>query len=152
MKALPLLIDRVKKSEHIRYLDNAQVVKIEKGKEKKLAITYTREKDDKKMEADYWLCALGRQPQLDFLPEELREIKQELIDQGRLYFIGDVTNGNFRQAAIAVGNGIEAAMKIYEERVAPAPHDVTKQYSSQEKSLQKNKILAHNNTDNGVET
>jgi hypothetical protein len=38
-------------------------------------------------------------------------------------------------------------LTVFTERVAPATGDVTKRYSSQKKSSQKNKILAHRNTE-----
>ncbi|MGB7875406.1 MAG: NAD(P)/FAD-dependent oxidoreductase [Anaerolineales bacterium] len=59
-------------------------------------------------EADYLLFAIGRVPQTDFL-------SAELVDQHikGLYFVGDVRNGLYRQAAIAAGDGLRAAMDIY---------------------------------------
>jgi thioredoxin reductase len=39
--------------------------------------------------------------------------ERELVESGRLYWIGDVKNGLFRQVAIAAGDGLRAAMKIY---------------------------------------
>jgi thioredoxin reductase (NADPH) len=59
-------------------------------------------------EADYLLFATGRVPQLDFLADGFVEEKVE-----NLYLVGDVNNGLFRQAAIAAGDGLRAAMEIY---------------------------------------
>jgi thioredoxin reductase len=64
--------------------------------------------------ADYLIGAVGREPRLDFLSAELLEQAAALGRLGRLYFIGDVKNGIYRQTAIAVGDGLRAAMKIYE--------------------------------------
>jgi len=60
------------------------------------------------LEADYLLFAIGRVPQMDFLSDEL-------VGQNHkgLYFVGDVKNGLYRQAAIAAGDGLRAAMQIY---------------------------------------
>jgi thioredoxin reductase len=57
---------------------------------------------------------LGRDPQLDFVSSTLLGQATHLQEQGVLYIIGDVKNGIFRQAAIAIGEGILAAMKIYQ--------------------------------------
>jgi thioredoxin reductase len=57
---------------------------------------------------DYLLFAIGRVPQTDFLSGELVEVNFE-----GLYFVGDVKNGLYRQAAIAAGDGLRAAMEIY---------------------------------------
>ena len=60
------------------------------------------------LEADYLLFAIGRVPQMDFLSDVLvdRNVKG-------LYLVGDVKNGLYRQAAIAAGDGLRAAMEIY---------------------------------------
>jgi len=60
------------------------------------------------IEADYLLFAIGRVPQTGFLSEELVNNKVD-----GLYFVGDVKNGLYRQAAIAAGDGLRAAMDIY---------------------------------------
>ena len=59
-------------------------------------------------EADYLLFAIGRVPQTDFLSAEL--VNQKVKG---LYFVGDVQNGLYRQAVIAAGDGLRAAMDIY---------------------------------------
>ena len=60
------------------------------------------------IEADYLLFAIGRIPQVDFLSAEL--VNQSV--EG-MFFVGDVKNGLYRQAAIAAGDGLRAAMEIY---------------------------------------
>ena len=62
---------------------------------------------------DYLICAIGRDPNLDFISGQFAEIAIQLENSGKLYYIGDVVNGLYRQTAIAVGDGILAAMKIY---------------------------------------
>ncbi len=59
-------------------------------------------------DADYLLFAIGRVPQTDFISDEL--VNQHIKG---LYFIGDVQNGLYRQAAIAAGDGLRAAMDVY---------------------------------------
>jgi thioredoxin reductase len=66
------------------------------------------------LDADYLIFAIGRDPQLDFLTNSIRENEKILRAHGRLYFIGDVCNGLLRQTAIATGDGLRAAMQIYQ--------------------------------------
>jgi thioredoxin reductase (NADPH) len=58
--------------------------------------------------ADYLLFATGRVPQVSFLPDEIINNNLEGV-----YFVGDVKNGLYRQAIIAAGDGLRAAMDIY---------------------------------------
>ncbi len=68
------------------------------------------------IDADYVLFALGREPECRFVTKRLRENAPRLEAEGRLYFVGDVRNGELRQAAIAAGDGVRAALKIYRRR------------------------------------
>ena len=58
------------------------------------------------------LSAIGRSPALDFLDPGLRAILVELERLKRIFRVGDAGNGRFRQAAIAVGDGLRTAMEI----------------------------------------
>ena len=118
IKALPLLVRRVQANPGINLIGPAVPQKIARGKSKKLAVTFAPPTvaDDSApvtLEFDYIVGAMGRVPQTDFFSNELKARQEALVSGGRFYFAGDVQNGNLRQAAIAAGNGIEVAMKIY---------------------------------------
>lgn len=60
------------------------------------------------------VIAVGREPQRDFLSDTVTAGSEELKRGGMLYEVGDICNGAFRQVAIAVGDGMRAAMSILE--------------------------------------
>lgn len=64
--------------------------------------------------ADHLIVAIGRKPRDGFLSEAVRNDMDRLRADGLLYVIGDVANGPYRQTAIAVGDGVRAAMEIHE--------------------------------------
>ena len=64
-------------------------------------------------EANFIICALGRQPDKRFYTPALNKLEEQLILLGLLHLVGDVSNGSYRQVSIATGNGIQAAMEIY---------------------------------------
>ena len=68
------------------------------------------------LSANYLLFAIGRVPQTNFLSEEL--VNNRNVDG--LYFVGDVKNDLYRQAAIAAGDGLRAAMQIHHNLNAEA--------------------------------
>jgi len=106
VKCLGLLWDRVLTEPSIKYRAEAPISNVEFDK---LAGRLKVQLDASEfIETDYLLFAIGRIPQMDFLPEEL--VGQNLKG---LYFVGDVKNGLYRQAAIAAGDGLRAAMQIY---------------------------------------
>jgi thioredoxin reductase (NADPH) len=110
VKCLPLLFARAAREPRIAYRAGVAVSQIN------IDETATRlnvECGAETLEADYVLFAIGRVPNLDFLSEEIRRRERELVESGRLYFVGDVKNELFRQVAIAAGDGLRAAMQIY---------------------------------------
>ncbi len=67
------------------------------------------------LSVDHIIFAIGREPCLNFLGKELEKNLDMLVDSGKIYMTGDVTNGIYRQASISVGDGVRAAMKIARE-------------------------------------
>lgn len=112
IKALPLLGKRVNDSASIYYLDSATIDDITLDESRKVTISYTREGHRHTIGADYALFALGRLPNLGFLSPDLLKVKDALIDENRLFCVGDVANGALRQTAIAVGQAVHSAMII----------------------------------------
>jgi thioredoxin reductase (NADPH) len=116
---LPLLERRVKNSSRITLRRKARLAAIEKNK-KGLALSLKEERwsQAQTITADILLVAIGRSPSLDFMGPTVIKRQQKLGQEGRLYFVGDVSNRHYRQAGICVGDGIKAAMRIYESRRA----------------------------------
>ncbi|MBU0528676.1 NAD(P)/FAD-dependent oxidoreductase [bacterium] len=103
IKALPILQDRVSKVAKIKYFDNTVVQEIGTiDKQLKLILKNA----DESILVDYLIIAIGRKPNLDF-------IDTNLLINPYVFQIGDVKNGQFRQTAIAVGDGTFTAMNIY---------------------------------------
>jgi thioredoxin reductase len=112
IKALPWLIDKVAVNPRIVCSKNVEIKGISAGNSKKLRITFSTRGERTAGEVDYLLVAAGREPQRVFYNPLLITQAKELKNAGRLYEIGDLANGIYRQAAIACGDGIRAAMQI----------------------------------------
>lgn len=109
---LPLLRERAEKSDKISHIKNAVLSAINTGFDDLLSITYLRDGNENELRANYLVFAIGRKPAVGFFSDRLNNHKNRLVTDSLLYMIGDVNNGVFRQTAIAVGDGIKAAMKI----------------------------------------
>lgn len=107
-RCLPSLFERCMKNKNIKYIVDFVLSKIE-FKNKNL-ILYSRNK--KTISVDLLLIAIGRKPNIDFLKDMDKRQIQRLENIKKLYMIGDVKNMIFRQTAIAMGDGIKAAMEI----------------------------------------
>lgn len=112
LRCLPLLWIRSCESPNIAYHANTMVSHIDLDDAGRLQVDCRKPEGRISFRADFLLVAFGRDPCLDFISQPLSRITPQLQREGRLYFIGDVTNGIYRQTAIAVGNGVLAAMKI----------------------------------------
>lgn len=114
VKCLRLLFERAAREPRIEYRPRMTVRRVEADLTAgRLRVRCEAQGGVEFLAADYVLFAIGRRPNLDFLSESVRRRERELVESGRLYFVGDVRNGMFRQTAIAAGDGLRAAMQIW---------------------------------------
>lgn len=112
IKALPLLVERAQAHPRITCRLNAEIRSIQPGRKEQLHLEVVQSGDLQTLEGDYLVAAIGREPDMSYVsPSIMKDIKQ-LQEDRRLYLIGDMKNGLFRQTTIAVGDGIRAAMEI----------------------------------------
>jgi thioredoxin reductase len=110
---LPLLWERACQSTAITYRSSTSLLRLLEQPAGSLLLECASPAGVVQFQADLLLGALGREPQQDFVPDTWRLTARNLETRGLLYWIGDVKNGLERQTAIAAGDGIRAAMKIY---------------------------------------
>ncbi|MBN2400336.1 MAG: NAD(P)/FAD-dependent oxidoreductase [Candidatus Aminicenantes bacterium] len=108
--ALPLLIERCRRHHHITIHENSPLTDARTGTEADEIILETREQE---IPCQLLLTAFGREPACHFMEPDLAAGGAGLQAQKRLFMVGDAANGRFRQAAIAAGDGLRAALEIY---------------------------------------
>lgn len=108
-RCLPLLERRASQEPRISYRAQTSPVKLTFAGGR-LLVKCTAGGATVDLEADHLLLAVGREPELGLLTADLSD------ENGRpvpgLHVIGDAAGGRCRQAAIAVGEGVRAAMTI----------------------------------------
>ncbi len=114
-RCLALLWERAKCLPTIRYTPNAELLWVESEGATGLRLTLSCAGKTETRHVDYLLVAIGREPNLGFLNPVFAQQLVMLETAGQLYRIGDVQNGIYRQTAIAVGDGLKAAMQIYHQ-------------------------------------
>ncbi len=112
-RCLELLKNTALKNPKIEYRENISVKDILKG-DGRLELICVSPGEKQHRETDYLVIAAGRDGNLDFLPVEFKNISDDLTAQKKLFIIGDVKNRHYRQTAICVGEGVRAAMEIFE--------------------------------------
>jgi len=116
VRALGLLYSRAMKNHRIGYFQNHRLEFVSGGdKGELLSLDFDVDNLHKVYQADYLIFAIGRKPALDFIDPSLRTNQKSLVDEKKLFFIGDVTGSRYRQASIAAGEGIKTAMVIFYE-------------------------------------
>ena len=110
--ALALLQERVQRTEKIEVLLNSTVKSMSRRTDGGLLLEVCAASGLSQIEADYLLIAVGREPSVSFISDELKNQLSHLQAEGRLYIVGDVAAGVFRQTSIATGDAVLAAMKI----------------------------------------
>ena len=111
-RCLPLLMDRAGNEKRINILDRFDTRKVEKSGSRLLISGQSGGSKEESLEADRLLFAVGREPAMGYIGRALSENIDLLLKEGILYLVGDIKNGLFRQAVIAAGDGVRAAMAI----------------------------------------
>lgn len=106
-KCIPALLKIVSQMKNISCFCDLKIIRIYEEK-KKIIIDCG---ENKIFKADYMVAAIGREAQLDFIGKGKIKIFNNEKDK-KVFFIGDVKNGIYRQAGIGIGEGIKAAMEI----------------------------------------
>jgi len=109
-RCLPLLERRTSREPRVNYRPNAAVSRITAGADGRLLVQCTAGGGAVDLEADRLLLAVGREPELGLLTGGLLDGDRRPIPG--LHIVGDAAGGRCRQAAIAVGDGVRAAMTI----------------------------------------
>ncbi len=112
IKSLPLLFERIKTEPAIQYLPDTEVIRVSGSESGRLKIYATGPDQDSVFECDYLLPAIGREPEYSFADPSIMVVKDMLLKDQKLFLIGDLQNGSFRQTSIAVADGVRTAMII----------------------------------------
>jgi len=115
-KCLSVLWRRAVENNNISYVESITLKSIKPhGNGLVLSLYNSDIRSEYEMHVSYLLFAIGRKLCLDFLSNNIKNNLEILQEMGILYMIGDVNNGSYRQTAIAVGDGIKCAMKVYKK-------------------------------------
>lgn len=112
-QCLPLLHQRAAACPRITYHTQTVIQALYPNGKDGLLLHWADKSTSGTFAVDYLVTAIGREPATDFISDQIMLQSANLQQQSKLYFIGDVHQGLNRQTAIAVGEGILAAMKIY---------------------------------------
>jgi thioredoxin reductase len=113
IKALKALSEKVFINKRIHYLPNIELKSLDINDNMGLDVICNSASSNRKYSLDYLIFATGRKPADGFFRESLEGLLPGLLKEQRLYLIGDVINGNYRQVSVAVGDGVRAAMEIF---------------------------------------
>lgn len=119
-KALPILVKSVRTNNKICYHAKSQVQEIKSTHDKTSMLQlecvvldeHARKKNKILLTVDYLIAATGRIPQKDFYSQTLLANETKLIKNNLLFLAGDVQNKIYRQAILAVADGVKIAMVI----------------------------------------
>jgi len=114
IRCLPLLFERAARNPRIDYREEIKILAVKESRRAGLELECEGSTGQMSFLIDKLIFAIGREPQTGFIPSALLPMIRDLEEKGCLYFIGDVKNERYRQTSIAVGDGVLAAMKIYQ--------------------------------------
>ncbi len=112
IKGLKLLWERVQKRSAIYYFNNSGINSITLDGGGNLLLSGNREGGELRLTGDFLIIAIGRKPEYSFAGDSIIEGRDQLKKERKLFLIGDLINGSFRQTSIAVADGVRTAMII----------------------------------------
>ncbi len=113
-RCLPVLWQRAGGTPTITYMSSLEIVDVEATQTGEMVLRCSSPKGTLRFTTDYLVLAIGRDPDRAFLSEGLSvRIEQGQPPRG-LHLVGDVRTGSMRQTAIAVGDGVMAAIRTQE--------------------------------------
>jgi thioredoxin reductase len=114
-RCLPLLRERVGMSSRISFVPDTEVTAIEGGRGDELVLGCRNPGGVSKISVDHLVIAIGRNPELGFMSRQSAGLGAIQYRERFQLLIGDVRRGRMRQTAVAVGDGMIAAMAIARE-------------------------------------
>jgi thioredoxin reductase (NADPH) len=115
-RALPLLLERCRHHRRIVIHEQCRLTDVLNRKKGTIVLKVALAAGgNREIVCQRILTAIGRAPALDFLDPDLRASLSGRVREKRIFLAGDVSSGRFRQAAIAAGDGLRAAMMIQQE-------------------------------------
>jgi len=110
-RCLPLLREQVADQRRVRILREHSLLSVS-SHGACLRLTLGSEEGIDALTVDRVVIATGREPNLSLLSQRVLDQRDALTTSKRLFLSGDVVRGLSRQASIAVGDGVLAAMTI----------------------------------------
>ncbi|MBZ0202422.1 MAG: NAD(P)/FAD-dependent oxidoreductase [Ignavibacteria bacterium] len=112
-KCLSLLLERLRNYPNCSYSCNTSVISVSML-DSGLRILCSENERNIPRNVDYLIAAIGRKPNIDFISDQLLVKLNEFKLNTSFFIIGDAFNKNYRQTAIAAGDGVKTAMIINE--------------------------------------
>lgn len=112
IKALQCLRDKISSTDRIKVRIGTELGEITGGGNRPLKTVIVKSGEKTVEEFDGIVFAAGRVPDTACISGLGKNRQDSLIKKGRLYLAGDLVRGKHRQALIAAGDGLAAAMKI----------------------------------------
>ena len=112
IKGLDLLWDRVQLNPAITYLPGAEIIQAALNNKGSLALSIKHNERKLILDSDYLITAIGRKPNYRFAEKSIMVGIDKLVNDQKLFLIGDLINGGYRQTSLAVADGIRSAMII----------------------------------------
>jgi thioredoxin reductase len=112
IRGLSLLWERVKNTSSITYYPKKEIDSITSLEDGRISVKTNHSDEPLEFFVDYLITAIGRKPEYSFADKSIMESIDRLEKEQRLFLIGDLKNGAFRQTSIAVADGVKTAMII----------------------------------------